>query len=165
MTGLLYDERFLLHRAPYAHPEHPGRLEAIRRGLEREGLPERCQRIQSREATKEELASVHTERHIRSIAATGQQDFSQLDPDTYACRDSAAAAWLAAGGLAEMTAAVLDGRIANGFALLRPPGHHAEADRAMGFCLFNNVAVAARSLQSSGAAKRVLVVDWDLHHG
>ncbi|MGH9316966.1 MAG: histone deacetylase family protein [Thermoanaerobaculia bacterium] len=164
MTGLLYEERFLLHRAPYAHPEHPGRLEAIRAGLEREGLAKRCQSLEARDATKEELASVHTERYIELIAATGQRDFSELDPDTYACRDSVAAARLAAGGLAEMAAAVLDGRIANGFALLRPPGHHAEADNAMGFCLFNNVAIAARKAQRLGVG-RILIVDWDVHHG
>ena len=164
MTGLLFEERFLLHRAPYAHPEHPGRLEAIRAGLQSEGLFERCQRLEAREATPEELASVHTLRHIQRITAAGQHDFTQLDPDTYACRHSASAARLAAGGLAEMTAAVCQGRIANGFALLRPPGHHAEADRAMGFCLFNNVAIAARTAQGLGV-RRILIVDWDVHHG
>ncbi len=164
MSGLLYDERFLRHRAPYAHPEHPGRLEAIRARLEKEGLAERCQRVEAREATQEELASVHTEEHIRAMDATARRDFTQLDPDTYACRDSVTAARLAAGGLAEMTASVLEGRIDNGFALLRPPGHHAEADHAMGFCLFNNVAIAARAAQRQGAG-RILIMDWDLHHG
>ena len=88
----------------------------------------------------------------------------QLDPDTYACRDSARAARLAAGGLVDLTRRVLSGALANGFALLRPPGHHAEADRAMGFCLFNNVAVAAAAARRAGA-RRILIVDWDLHHG
>jgi len=164
MTGLLYDERFLLHRAPYAHPEHPGRLEAIQASLRKEGLVERCRRVQAREATAEELTSVHTEEHIAAIAATGQHDFTELDPDTYAGRESASAAWLAAGGLAELTAAVLGGQVGNGFALLRPPGHHAEADRPMGFCLFNNVAIAARKAQRLGVG-RILIVDWDVHHG
>ena len=164
MTGLVYDARFLRHRAPYSHPEHPGRLEAIHTGLARADLLNRCRTIEARNATREELASVHTDRHVRSIEETAHREFSQLDPDTYACRDSAAAAFLAAGGLAEMTAAVLDGRIENGFALLRPPGHHAEADGAMGFCLFNNVAIAARAAQRLGAA-RILIVDWDVHHG
>jgi acetoin utilization deacetylase AcuC-like enzyme len=163
-TGLLYDERFLLHQAPYDHPEHPGRAAAIWRRCEREGLADRCRRVPAREATRAEIASVHTESHIDAIAATAARDFAQLDPDTYTCRDSAAAARLAAGGLIDLAGEVVDGRLDNGLALLRPPGHHAEADRAMGFCLFNNVAIAARAAQQKGA-KRILIVDWDLHHG
>ena len=163
-TGLLYDERFLLHRAPYEHPEHPGRLEAISSRISAEGLAERCRRVAAREATREELSRVHTEEHIAMIAATANREFEQLDPDTYTCRDSAAAARLAAGGLIDLVREVEHGRIQNGFALLRPPGHHAEADRAMGFCLFNNVALAARDALGNGA-NRILIVDWDLHHG
>ena len=163
-TGLVHDERFLAHRAPYDHPEHPGRLAAIWRRLREEGLAERCERVPAREATDEELARIHTAAHIAAIDATARVDFAQLDPDTYACRDSALAARLAAGGLIDLSAAVAAGRLSNGLALLRPPGHHAEAERAMGFCLFNNVAVAARALQAGGV-KRILIVDWDLHHG
>lgn len=163
-TGLVYDERFLAHRAPYDHPEHPGRLTAIWRRLEEEGLAERCARVPAREATRAELAKIHTAAHIASIEETARNDFEQLDPDTYACRDSAQAAKLAAGGLIDLAVAVAAGRLANGLALLRPPGHHAEADRAMGFCLFNNIALAARAVQQAGA-ERVLIVDWDLHHG
>ena len=164
MTGLVYDDRFLLHRAPYEHPEHPGRLEAIRDQLETEGLIERCDRVEAREASDEELAAIHTRGLIEAIRATSQRDWTQLDPDTYACRNSAQAARLAAGGLAELATRVVRGELANGLALLRPPGHHAEADLPMGFCLFNNVAVAARAAQAAGA-ERVLVVDWDVHHG
>jgi len=163
-TGLVYDERFLAHRAPYDHPEHPGRLTAIWRRLEQEGLAARCQRVAAREASSGELERIHTGAHVAAVDATAREQFQQLDPDTYACRDSALAARLAAGGLVDLAAAVADGRLSNGFALLRPPGHHAEADRAMGFCLFNNVAVAARALQAGGL-QRVLIVDWDLHHG
>jgi histone deacetylase 6 len=163
-TGLVFDERFLLHRAPYEHPEHPGRLTAIRARLEKEDLFHRCQRVAAREASDAELAAIHDAGLIRAIDATTKRDFVQLDSDTYACRDSALAARLAAGGLVELTRRVLDGTLANGFALLRPPGHHAEADRAMGFCLFNNVAVAAAAARRAGA-RRVLIVDWDLHHG
>ena len=164
-TGLVDDERFLAHRAPYDHPEHPGRLRAIRARLEKDGLVRRCRHVPAREATRSELERVHTPSYVAAIAATAQQPFLQLDPDTYTNRDSAIAARLAAGGLVDLARAVADGGLANGFALIRPPGHHAEADRAMGFCLFNNVAVAARALQASGSAKRVLIVDWDLHHG
>jgi acetoin utilization deacetylase AcuC-like enzyme len=163
-TGLVFDERFLLHRAPYDHPEHPGRLRAIRAGLERDGVMNLCDRVAARPATDEELTAVHTPDYVRQIDATAESEFTQLDPDTYACRESAAAARLAAGGLVDLTAAILRERLHNGIALLRPPGHHAEADRAMGFCLFNNVAIAARAALGANA-RRVLIVDWDLHHG
>ncbi|HEY1249610.1 MAG TPA: histone deacetylase [Thermoanaerobaculia bacterium] len=164
-TGLLFDDRFLLHRAPYEHPEHPGRLAAIHQRLEAEGLIARCTPVAAREATEEELSRIHTPDHLRTIAETSRHEFAQLDPDTYTSRDSEEAALLAAGGLVDLARGVAEGRLANGLALLRPPGHHAEADRAMGFCLFNNVAVAAAAVQASGVARRVLIVDWDLHHG
>jgi histone deacetylase 6 len=164
MTGLVYDDRFLLHRAPYEHPEYPGRLEAIRNHLVTKGLFERCELVPAREATDRELRAVHTQGLIDAVQATSRRDFTQLDPDTYACRASAEAARLAAGSLAELATMLVQGELENGFALLRPPGHHAEADLAMGFCLFNNVAIAARAAQAAGAS-RILIVDWDVHHG
>jgi histone deacetylase 6 len=171
-TGLVYDEAFLLHRAPYEHPENPGRLAAIWSRLNADGLADRCRRVPAREATREELLAVHTPEHLDRIAATAERAFAQLDPDTYTSRHSARAARLAAGGLVELVGRVLSGELANGFALLRPPGHHAEADRAMGFCLFNNVAVAARAARRALAqgvphpgVSRLAIVDWDLHHG
>ena len=164
-TGLVYDAAFLAHRAPYVHPEHPGRLEAIRGRLDREGLVERCRPVATREATDEELLRIHTPGLLALVEETAQHDFLQLDPDTYTVRESARAARLAAGGLVDLCAQVAGGKLDSGFALVRPPGHHAEAGRAMGFCLFNNVGVAAKALQASGGAGRVLIVDWDLHHG
>ncbi|HTD53584.1 MAG TPA: histone deacetylase [Thermoanaerobaculia bacterium] len=163
-TGLVFDERFLLHRAPYEHPEHPGRLTAIHARLEKEGLFKLCERVAARPAPDEELSAVHTREHIRAVDATAGREFTQIDPDTYAGPDSAAAARLAAGGLVDLTLAAWRGELSNGFALLRPPGHHAEASQAMGFCLFNNIAVAARAARSAGAS-RILIVDWDVHHG
>jgi histone deacetylase 6 len=163
-TGLVYDEAFLAHRAPYDHPEHPGRLTAIRERLAETGLWSACRLVPAREATDAELLAIHEPRLIATVAATARLEFVQLDPDTYAVPETAHAARLAAGGLVDLTRAVLSGELDNGFALLRPPGHHAEADRAMGFCFFNNVAVAAAAARSSGA-RRVLIVDWDLHHG
>ena len=163
-TGLVYDEVFLAHRAPYEHPERPERLTAIRARLEREGLFAACERVAAREADDAELLAIHDARLLATVAATARLEFVQLDPDTYACPDTARAARLAAGGLVDLTRAVFSGRLANGFALLRPPGHHAEADRAMGFCFFNNVAVAAAAARRDGA-RRILIVDWDLHHG
>jgi histone deacetylase 6 len=163
-TGLVYDDAFLLHRAPYEHPENPGRLAAIRTRLAEDGLAGRCHRVPAREATREELRAVHTSEHIDRIAATAELSFAQLDPDTYTSRESAMVARLAAGGLIDLVGEVLSGNLSNGFALVRPPGHHAEADRAMGFCLFNNVAVAAKAALK-GRVRRVAIVDWDLHHG
>jgi histone deacetylase 6 len=164
-VGLVYDAAFLEHRAPYAHPEHPGRLEAIRDRLDRAGLAERCLAVPAREATDEELLRIHTPALLALVEETAVHDFVQLDPDTYTVPASARAARLAAGGLTDLCARVAAGTLDSGFALLRPPGHHAEAGRAMGFCLFNNVAVAAKALQASGAARKILIVDWDLHHG
>jgi histone deacetylase 6 len=164
-TGLVYDDAFLLHRAPYDHPEHPGRLSAIWQRLSEDGLAARCLQVAAREATREELLAIHTPEHVDRIDATAQRNFAQLDPDTYTSRDSAEAARLAAGGLVDLVGQVLSGALTNGFALLRPPGHHAEADRAMGFCLFNNVAVATETARRSGGIRRVAIVDWDLHHG
>jgi histone deacetylase 6 len=163
-TGLVYDERFLLHEAAYHHPEAPSRLRAIWKRLEDRGLVSRCERVPAREATTEELCAVHHPEHVAAIDATAELDHGQLDPDTYVNRHSARVARLAAGGLVDLVIRVLRGEIQSGLALLRPPGHHAEPDRAAGFCLYNNVAVAARAAQARGA-KRVLIVDWDLHHG
>jgi histone deacetylase 6 len=164
-TGFVFDERFLRHRAPYAHPEHPGRLEAIRSRLDREGLIALCRPVPAREAGDDELGRIHTPALIGLVDETARHHFLQLDPDTYTSPESALAARLAAGGLVDLCSEVAGGKLDNGFALLRPPGHHAEADRPMGFCLFNNVAVAAKAVQSAGAADKVLIVDWDLHHG
>lgn len=163
-TGLVSEGAFLLHRAPYEHPENPARLAAIERRLNEDGLAGRCVPVAAREATREELRAVHTSEHIDRIDATAELSFSQIDPDTYTSRESASVARLAVGGLIDLVLEVLSGNVSNGFALVRPPGHHAEADRAMGFCLFNNVAVAARAAQRAGV-RRVAIVDWDLHHG
>jgi histone deacetylase 6 len=163
-TGLVYDDAFLEHRAPYEHPENPGRLTAIRARLEKRGLFTACERVPAREATDDELLAIHEESLLATVAATARLEFVQLDPDTYTCAASARAARMAAGGLAELAIRVESGELSNGLALVRPPGHHAEADRAMGFCLFNNVAVAAAAARRAGA-RRVLIVDWDLHHG
>ena len=163
--GLLYDERFLDHRPPHEHPEHPGRLRAIWRRLEAAGLPERCVRVPARLATRAELCAVHEARVVDELLATAGTPIHWIDGDTYACAESAATASLAAGGLTDLCRAVVRGELQGGLALIRPPGHHAERGRAMGFCLFNNVAVAAQAMLDSGDCKRVIVLDWDLHHG
>ena len=164
-TGIVKDHRYLNHRPGAFHPESPERLEAIYSMLEEPDMAGRFQDIPARRSTREELLLVHSPRYVDKIMATEGRGHTFLDPDTSTSEGSCEAALLAAGGLCEAVSKVLEGSLNNAFALVRPPGHHAERDRAMGFCLFNNVAIAARFAQESHGVKRVLVVDWDLHHG
>ncbi len=128
-------------------------------------MAERLVTIPPRAATHAELAWIHSESHIKRIAATDGKPHSSLDPDTQTTAQSYEAAKTAVGGLFSLIDKIFDDTVRNGFALVRPPGHHAERDRAMGFCLFNNVALAARYAMSAYSAEKVLIVDWDLHHG
>ncbi len=158
---LVDDPRFDRHVAPGHHPERPERLIAARAGVRRSGA--QFDAVTARSATDEELALVHEPRFIDRLAKMrGQRGY--LDPDTYLGPDSVETARLAAGSLVAMVDALIDGPTPKGVALLRPPGHHARPDQAMGFCLLNNVAVAAAHARSRGIA-RVAVVDWDVHHG
>jgi acetoin utilization deacetylase AcuC-like enzyme len=121
--------------------------------------------LPARQASFAELARIHEAEYIRRIEATRGRPHTALDPDTSASAGSYEAALRAAGGVLCAVEAVLDGGYAGAFAAVRPPGHHAEADRAMGFCLFNNAAVAARHALEARGLRRVLLVDWDVHHG
>lgn len=161
-TLLFYDPIFLAHNPGPSHPERKERLEAIVEGLV--PLPGGVRmRAPSRRAEERELLRVHEEDYVEAILRLrGESGF--LDRDTFISPGSVDAAVLAAGAGVELVGEVLSGRVENGFGLVRPPGHHAEADRAMGFCVFNNVAVAAAEAISQGI-KRVLIVDWDVHHG
>jgi acetoin utilization deacetylase AcuC-like enzyme len=162
VTGLCIDERFLLHRAPSQHPERPERLAAIWRGLEARGLFSRTTPIAARPATDEELSAVHSPQLLRELdSVAGKSGY--LDPDTYVAPRSVEIARLAAGGTVDVALAVADGKVKNGLALVRPPGHHATRDQSMGFCLLNNVAIAAAALRRRGL--RVAIFDWDVHHG
>jgi acetoin utilization deacetylase AcuC-like enzyme len=159
---VLEDPRYRDHRGPAGHPERPERLEAVEAELD--AHPE-LPRLAPRPADAEELLRVHRPEHLAQLREAERRAPVQLDPDTYCGPDSVPVALLAAGGTVELARAVARGDARSGFAAIRPPGHHAEADRAMGFCLLNNVAIAARALQAEGAAGRVLVLDWDVHHG
>jgi acetoin utilization deacetylase AcuC-like enzyme len=160
----LYDDPlFREHDSGRGHPERPERLEAIRRGLGDAGLEARLEPAASRPATHEELLRVHSEGLVRSVAATEGRTV-RFDPDTQAGPRSYPAALRAAGAAVDAVQRVLDGALDRAFCLCRPPGHHAERDTAMGFCLFNNVAVAAAHALAAGL-QRVLVVDFDVHHG
>lgn len=168
-TAIGFDERMLLHSElevkPNPHPERPDRLRAIAASLAAAGIfPSKCALVPPREITKEELLMVHSPDHIESVEQTKNMLYSYFTSDTYANGHSACAAKLAAGLCADLASLIVSGHVRNGFALVRPPGHHAGVKQAMGFCLHNNAAVAALAAKRAGA-KKVLIVDWDVHHG
>ncbi len=164
-TGLIRDDAYLEHITSDFHPEHPDRLRAVYSVLEDRELQDGIDRLEAREATAEEIQWIHTESYYQTIESTRNCGHRQLDPDTHVSSQSYRVAKLAAGGLCALLDAVCSGKVKNGFALVRPPGHHAEAGRGMGFCIYNNIAIAARYAQHRGLAEKVLIVDWDLHHG
>jgi acetoin utilization deacetylase AcuC-like enzyme len=162
-TGVVVDARYRDHRGPEGHPEAPDRLAAVERAID--GFRERLLPIPARPASDEEILRVHDAAHLARVAAAARRAPIGLDPDTYVARASDEVARLAAGAAIDLARGVAAGRLANGLAAVRPPGHHAESDRAMGFCLYNNVAIAARALQAQDGVERVLIFDWDVHHG
>jgi acetoin utilization deacetylase AcuC-like enzyme len=163
-TGYVFDEIFTKHNLP-GHPENANRLTAILGYLTDHNILPQLTAVPARAATREELLRCHHPRHIELIEETSGGGGGMLDPDTYTNQYSYEAALYAAGGVVDLTAAILDGRLDNGFALVRPPGHHATPIRAMGFCLFGNMAVAARSARFDKGLERVAIVDFDVHHG
>ncbi len=156
------DQRFMAHDPGPGHPECPARIQAIELGLQNTELS--LAELAPRVATKEELLRVHTEGHLDRLETAEGRNL-QLDPDTICSPDSVQTAYLAAGATIELCSSVAAGKSDPGLALLRPPGHHAPADRAMGFCLLNNVAIAAKALIAEGLAERIAIYDWDVHHG
>jgi acetoin utilization deacetylase AcuC-like enzyme len=164
MTLLYYDPRFLDHDTG-AHPESPRRLRQIASHLEETGLGAQCDLPTWQPATSEQLLRVHTQAHVDAVAALAARGGGSLDPDTVASAASFDVAKLAAGAACDAVARVLGGEEKTALCLVRPPGHHALANRAMGFCLLNNIAIAARCAVDEHAIDRVLIVDWDVHHG
>lgn len=165
ITGVVRDDLYKQHLADFSHVEGPERLEVIYDMLEGGDMEDRFATISPRPATHDELAWIHSPSYIERVAQTDGMSHVSLDPDTQTTALSYQAAKLAAGGLFSLIDKIFDGTVRNGFALVRPPGHHAETDRAMGFCLFNNVALGAMYAIHKYSIKRVLIVDWDLHHG
>lgn len=165
-TGIVKDQRYLNHNMGPGHPESPERLRVLYQMLEEEELRgQLLENIAPRPATREELELNHEPSYIDLIASTAGKPYFRLDMDTSTSAGSYEAALLAAGGLLELIQEVMSGRLNNGFALVRPPGHHAERNKAMGFCLFNNVAIGAKYAIRQFPLERVLIVDWDVHHG
>ncbi|NUQ36808.1 MAG: histone deacetylase [Caldilineales bacterium] len=147
------------------HPEHRGRLAAAMQLLHTDGILARLHPAAVTPISLERLLRVHPRAYVDQVAQIDRAGGGHLDPDTYIVPGSYAAALAAAGALTDLTAAVMQGRCRNAFSLMRPPGHHALAARGMGFCLFANVAIAARTACAEYGAARVLILDWDVHHG
>ncbi|KPK30087.1 MAG: histone deacetylase [Nitrospira bacterium SG8_3] len=164
-TGIVRDERYMNHQMGAYHPESPRRLEVIYAMLEDADMQGNYTNVPVRRAKREELLWIHSPDYVERLASTEGKEYTYLDPDTQTSQGSYEAALLAAGGLCEATSMVHSGELDNAFALVRPPGHHAERAQAMGFCLFNNAAIAARYAQEHLKLDRIIVVDWDLHHG
>ncbi len=163
MTGLLLDPVYERHITGPGHPESPERYEAIRTALEKLGP---FTRIEARSATEDEIAYCHTREYINTVrrdVARGALDLST--GDTAICAESLDVALKAAGGVMNAVDAVTTGAVQNAFCAVRPPGHHATPDRGMGFCIFNSIAIGARHAQRRHGVERVLIADWDVHHG
>ena len=165
-TGFVYDPRYLEHDMGIGHPESPNRLRAITQRLELTGTLARLTRIDPRKAEDKWITQIHAPTYVATlnqhVPTSGRVS---LDPDTSMSPGSLTAAYLAAGGALAAVDAIMAKQVDHVFCAVRPPGHHAERGRAMGFCLFNNVAIAARYVQKKYGLKRVLIVDWDVHHG
>lgn len=165
-TGLAQDPRFQEHLTGTNHPEHPARLAAIADALAERGLTQACHAITPRMIDVETLGQVHEPEYVARVAEACRSGATHIDvPDSAICPKSFDVARLAVGTAIEAVDRVMDGTIDNAFCAVRPPGHHAERNLSMGFCLFNNIVLAAQHLRRHHRLERVLVVDWDVHHG
>jgi acetoin utilization deacetylase AcuC-like enzyme len=164
-VGYVYHPYFLKHISQDYHPENPQRLKVIEKALDKSGLKKKLVMIDPEPAAPEDILLNHSEKLYKLIESTQAYEYGNIDPDTYYCRDSYAAAMLAAGGAIKAGRMVMEGAIDSAFCALRPPGHHAEPHRAMGFCLFNNIAILARRMMKDYHLERIAIFDWDGHHG
>lgn len=163
-TTIVWSEAYLDHETE-SHPESPDRWVAIDRALRAAGLFDVLPLLTPSPATLKQVLAVHSSRLVERIRDIGERGGGWLDPDTWVSPLSWETALLAAGGACDAVDAVMEGRAPRAFSLARPPGHHAEPHRAMGFCLLNSVAIAARHAQAAHGIQRVAIVDWDVHHG
>ena len=162
-VGVIEDPRYLGHEGPLGHPERPDRLRAVSDAIATHEA--HITRVEARPALDEEILLVHERAHLEHLHAAAERAPGNLDPDTYLSPGSEEIARLAAGAASELALRIARGELRAGLAAVRPPGHHAEADRAMGFCLLNNAAIATRVVQQAAGVDRVLLLDWDVHHG
>jgi len=164
-VAFVYHPACLEHSNGANHPERPQRISSVHQRVKRSGLLDRLVQIAPEPCPVERLERVHERAYVAALRQACRQAPARLDPDTSVSTGSWEAALLSAGGAVAACDAVMSGKVGAAFVATRPPGHHAEADRAMGFCLLNNVAVAARHLQDEYGIGRVAIVDWDVHHG
>lgn len=163
-TGLIYHPDYLKHKTGLSHPESPERLKACLKALKKSQYSEKLHEVNPTSATVDQVAYVHDPDYIQFVKSTSENG-GMLDFDTVVSVGSFDIALLAVGGALRATDAVMSNEVDNAFCLIRPPGHHALPKKGMGFCLFNNVAISARYLQKEHDLQRILIVDWDLHHG
>jgi acetoin utilization deacetylase AcuC-like enzyme/formylglycine-generating enzyme required for sulfatase activity len=165
-TGFVYDDTYLEHQTTPGHPESPARLTAIVEKLKADGVYAQLTPLAPQAAPLQRIEAIHTPQYIQRVRTSCETGEEYLDsPDVPISRKSYAAALVAAGGVLRAVDAVMHGEVTNAFCAVRPPGHHALADRAMGFCIFNNVAIGTRYVQQQYGLSKVLIVDWDVHHG
>ena len=163
-SAVVIDKDYLKHFPGEGHPERAERIQALLDVTEKLD-PDKFALVPPRAATRSELELIHKPDYVRLVESTAKMNQFALDGDTITCRDSFGVGLLAVGGLLRIIDAIATGEAPNGFALVRPPGHHALRERAMGFCLFNTIAIGAEYLKRAHGAKRVLIMDWDVHHG
>jgi len=165
-TGFLYDERYQLHTTGNYHPEAPDRLSRVYEGIKQAGLLPKLVLINASRADMKWIEMVHDREYIQRFEAACRSGVNMFDsPDNQMCPETYETALLAVGGILDVVRQVMDGTLDNAFCAVRPPGHHAEANKAMGFCYFNNIAIAARYMQKEWPIQRVGIVDFDVHHG
>jgi acetoin utilization deacetylase AcuC-like enzyme len=165
-TGFLYDDRYQMHRVGNYHPEVPDRLPAVYKGIADAGLLSRLTLIKAQLPDMKWIELVHDKNYIQRFeAACGCGNTIFDSPDNQMCSVTYETALLAVGGILEAVRRVMEGQLDNAFCAIRPPGHHAEVDKAMGFCYFNNIAIAARYIQKEWGIERIGIVDFDVHHG
>jgi len=163
-TGFIYHPLYLKHDTEQ-HPENSGRLQAIQQRIRNSDIDAALIKLEPRKASQEEIALTHEPGYIEQVRQSCQEGLRSLDPDTNISSDSYDAALLSAGAGLVAVDKVLEEACDNVFCAVRPPGHHAERGRSMGFCLFNNVAIAAKYAQIQKDLNRILIFDWDVHHG
>ncbi len=163
--AILYDDIFLTHNPPFTHPENPSRLEAIINKLKQELFFEKVNLVKPKPASEEEILLAHTKNHVDVVRSSIKENRLMIDEDTYVVKESWQAALTAAGSVINAVDLVLEQKYSSCFCLIRPPGHHAESNRPMGFCLFNNAAIGAKYAKQKYQLDRIAIIDWDVHHG
>ncbi len=164
-SAIIYSDHFLHHDPGQGHPESPERLKSIIRYLKNNPQFKNLEFIEPKPASISHIRDVHSEEYIQKVIEICEKGGGNLDPDTGVSRESFHVALMAAGAGITAGDMIMEGKLTNAFCAVRPPGHHAEFDKGMGFCIFNNVAITARYLQKKYGIEKIMIIDWDVHHG